>query len=113
MGADHDAAYRLGPEALRDLLAYICGEAAQQFRIIDLSEAYTADSRTGLFANNTPGGGMLQLPKTGNLTIDGGTSFSKLATGTDDNLRDVSFVDESRGWAVGPKASMLKFKRSF
>ncbi|MEM8956064.1 MAG: PVC-type heme-binding CxxCH protein, partial [Verrucomicrobiota bacterium] len=60
----------LGAEGLRDLLAYICGEAGQNFRIIDLSDAYTADSRSGIFANNGPKGGVLELPKVGNVTID-------------------------------------------
>ena len=47
----------LGPEALRDILTFIVAngsptaagsEDAQRFRIIDLREAYTADSRRGL-----------------------------------------------------------------
>jgi uncharacterized protein len=61
----------LGAEGLRDLLAYICGEATKHFRIIDLSEVYTADTRSGLFTDDGPGGGVLQLPKTGRLTIGG------------------------------------------
>lgn len=61
----------LGAEGLRDLLAYICGDAARRFRILDLSKAYTADSRAGIFANSGPGGGVLQLPKTGNIMVGG------------------------------------------
>lgn len=61
----------LGAEALRDLLAFVCGEASRNFRILDLSDAYTADTRTGLFANSGPGGGILQLPRTGHLAIEG------------------------------------------
>jgi len=61
----------LGAEGLRDLLAYIVGEAAQDYRIIDLSEAYTADSRSGLFQSDEPDGGCLQLPQAGNLTVGG------------------------------------------
>lgn len=61
----------LGADGLRDLLTYICGDAAKRFRVLDLSKAYTADSRAGIFANSGPGGGVLQLPKTGNITIAG------------------------------------------
>ncbi len=60
-----------GAEGLRDLLAYICGDAAEKFRVIDLSETYNADSRSGIFVNSGSKGGVLQLPKTGDLTVGG------------------------------------------
>lgn len=40
----------LGAEMLRDLLAYLQG-ADSKYRILDLSKAYTADSRQGLFSD--------------------------------------------------------------
>jgi putative heme-binding domain-containing protein len=47
----------LGPEPLRDILAFICGDAMKQFRILHLADAFTADSRDGLFASSDPRGG--------------------------------------------------------
>lgn len=41
----------LGAEQLRDLLAYIC-ESAGQFRVLDLSGAFTADARRGLYQSS-------------------------------------------------------------
>ncbi len=61
----------LGGEALRDLLTFIVGDASKDFRIVDLNNAFTADSRNGLFASIEAKGGKLNLPKLGNLTIQG------------------------------------------
>jgi putative heme-binding domain-containing protein len=44
----------LGPEPLRDILAFICGDAMKQFRILHLADAFTADSRDGVFASLAP-----------------------------------------------------------
>lgn len=75
----------LGPEALRDILAYICGDAMKQFRILHLADAFTADSRDGVFANQKPEGGRVKLTKFGNVKIDGVPFFiqdpAKSATG--------------------------------
>ncbi|MFO1439655.1 MAG: PVC-type heme-binding CxxCH protein [Verrucomicrobiaceae bacterium] len=61
----------LGPDALRDILAYICGDAMKQFRILHLADAFTADSRDGLFASPDPRGGQVKLTKFGNVKVDG------------------------------------------
>lgn len=75
----------LGPDALRDILAYICGDAMKQFRILHLADAFTADSRDGVFANPKPEGGRVKLTKFGNVKIDGVPFFiqdpAKSATG--------------------------------
>lgn len=61
----------LGPDALRDILAYICGDAMKQFRILHLADAFTADSRDGVFASAKPEGGRVKLTKFGNVKVDG------------------------------------------
>lgn len=58
----------LGPEMLRDILAFICGDAAKHFRILNLADAYTADSREGVFAGPSPNQGQVRLAKFGNVT---------------------------------------------
>jgi len=60
----------LGPDALRDILAYICGDAMKQFRILHLADAFTADSRGGVFAGNEPNQGQVRLAKYGNVKIE-------------------------------------------
>jgi len=54
----------LGAEGLRDLLAYLCGSDTR-FRFIDLSPAFTASTREGLYMTKEPSGGQLPLAKTG------------------------------------------------
>lgn len=61
----------LGPEALRDILAYICGDALKQFRILHLADAFTADSREGVFAGPAANQGQVRLAKFGNLKVEG------------------------------------------
>jgi putative membrane-bound dehydrogenase-like protein len=61
----------LGPNALRDILAFICGDAMKQFRILHLADAFTADSRDGLFASADPRGGQVKLTKFGNVKVEG------------------------------------------
>jgi putative heme-binding domain-containing protein len=61
----------LGAETLRDLLAYICGDALKHFRILDLKPAYTADSREGVFAGPSPKQGQVRLAKYGNVKVNG------------------------------------------
>jgi uncharacterized protein len=60
----------LGAEALRDLLTYIRGDDTR-FRFIDLSRAFTASTREGLYASKNPDGGSLPLAKTGVVTAFG------------------------------------------
>jgi uncharacterized protein len=54
----------LGAEGLRDLLAFVAGSETR-FRFIDLSGAFTASTRDGLYMSKEPGGGALPLTKTG------------------------------------------------
>ncbi len=61
----------LGPEPLRDILAFICGDAMKQFRILHLADAFTADSRDGVFASAKPEGGRVKLSKFGNVKVEG------------------------------------------
>jgi putative heme-binding domain-containing protein len=61
----------LPPEILRDILAFICGDAAKQFRILHLADAYTADSREGVFKSAKPNGGVVRLAKFGNVNVNG------------------------------------------
>ncbi len=61
----------LGAEALRDLLTFMCGDASRQFRILPLTDAFTADSREGVFAGPRPDQGRVKLAKFGNLTVEG------------------------------------------
>jgi putative membrane-bound dehydrogenase-like protein len=61
----------LGAEALRDILAFICGDALRQFRILNLNEAFTADSRSGVFAGPEPRQGQVRLAKFGTVKVEG------------------------------------------
>lgn len=76
----------LGAENLRDLLAFICGDALKHFRIVDLKPVYTADNREGVFASSGPRGGVVRLAKYGNVNVNGIPFFiqdaSKSATGS-------------------------------
>ncbi len=76
----------LGAENIRDILAFICGDAQKQFRILHLADAYTADSREGVFASEKPNGGQVRLAKFGNVTVEGIPFFiqdaAKSATGS-------------------------------
>ncbi len=77
----------LPAEALRDILAYICGGADNKFRVIDLRNAYNADSREGIFAKEDRKDDTVTLNKFGNLTVKGVPFFimdpAKSATGAD------------------------------
>jgi putative heme-binding domain-containing protein len=74
----------LGAETLRDILTFICG-GEQKFRVVDLREAYTADSRRGLFASEEATGDTVHFAKFGNVTADSVPWFimdpAKSATG--------------------------------
>ena len=55
----------LGAEGLRDLLAFVRADSAR-FRVLDLSRAFTASSRDGLYSSSKPeSGGTLPLAKYG------------------------------------------------
>ena len=60
----------LGAEALRDLLAFMCG-GEQTFRVLDLRDAYTADSRRGSFRREEDRDETITLHKFGNVTVRG------------------------------------------
>jgi putative membrane-bound dehydrogenase-like protein len=54
----------LGPEALRDMLAYVCGSDAK-YRIIDLRSTFTANSTEGIYISRESKGETLQFRKFG------------------------------------------------
>lgn len=76
----------LGAEALRDILTFICGGSDSHFRVVDLREAYTADSRRGAFRNEEAKDETITLHKFGNVTVKGVPFFimdpAKSATGS-------------------------------
>jgi putative membrane-bound dehydrogenase-like protein len=61
----------LGGEALRDLLTFICGSEAQHFRLVDLSSAFTADTRGGLYNSRDIKAETLPLRKFGIQSVEG------------------------------------------
>jgi len=75
----------LGPEALRDILAFICA-GDQKFRIVDLKNSYTADGRRGLFAKEEETRDSVFPIKYGTVTAEGIpfslTDPARSATGT-------------------------------
>lgn len=60
----------LGAEGLRDLLAFMCG-GEQKFRVLDLRDAYTADSRRGAFRREAERDETVTLHKFGNVMVAG------------------------------------------
>ena len=60
----------LGGEALRDILAYICGGDAQKFRSVDLRSAFTADTRKGLYLSKEEKDQTLPFKKFGNIVVE-------------------------------------------
>lgn len=58
----------LGEEGLRDILTYICG-GEQKYRYIDLSQAYTADSRRGLYIKEENVNDTLKFVKFGDVKV--------------------------------------------
>jgi len=60
----------LGPDALRDILAFICGSETR-FRIVNLAGAYTGDTRRGLFADEKHTGDSVFFSRFGNITAEG------------------------------------------
>ncbi len=61
----------LGAESLRDLLAYLCGGDASRFRLLDLRNAFTADSRNGLYQSVEHKGDTLPFKKFGTQQVEG------------------------------------------
>jgi putative heme-binding domain-containing protein len=60
----------LGEETLRDILAYMCA-GDQKYRFIDLSKAYTADSRRGLYNKEENVNDTLKFTKFGSVNVEG------------------------------------------
>ena len=60
----------LGADALRDILTFICG-ADSRFRVLDLSGAFTADTRRGLYQSQEALHDTLTFKKFGIVTVDG------------------------------------------
>jgi putative membrane-bound dehydrogenase-like protein len=60
----------LGAESLRDILTFICG-AESRFRVLDLSGAFTADTRRGLYQSQEALHDTLSFKKFGIVTVDG------------------------------------------
>jgi putative membrane-bound dehydrogenase-like protein len=60
----------LGADGLRDLLTYLCA-GDQGYRVLDLREAYTANSRRGLFSREDLTEETFGLHRTGSVTVEG------------------------------------------
>ncbi len=60
----------LGPEALRDLLAFVCASEGR-FRFLDLTTAFTADSRRGIYQAEDNVRDTLKFRKFGPASVDG------------------------------------------
>jgi putative membrane-bound dehydrogenase-like protein len=61
----------LGGENLRDILAYMAGDAAGKYRVLDVAKAATADGRRGLFISQDATTDTVKLRRFGNLDIEG------------------------------------------
>jgi len=59
----------LGPETLRDIIGYICASDSK-YRVIDLKNAFTADTRKGLFITADNPQDSLEFRKFGVLKVD-------------------------------------------
>lgn len=59
----------LPADVLRDILAYVCSTETR-FRIVNLAQAYTADTRRGLFNSETATNDTVHLSKFGNMTVE-------------------------------------------
>lgn len=75
----------LGGEILRDILAYMAGDAAGKYRVLDVAKVATGDGRRGLFMTQEADYESVKLRKFGNLEIEGVPFFltdpSKAVTG--------------------------------
>ncbi|MFN0127368.1 MAG: PVC-type heme-binding CxxCH protein [Verrucomicrobiales bacterium] len=61
----------VGGENLRDILAYMAGDAAGKYRVLDLAKSATADGRRGLFLSQDAVAETVKLRQFGNLEIEG------------------------------------------
>lgn len=60
----------LGEEGMRDLLSYICASDSK-YRFLDLTTAYTADSRRGLYIKEENVNDTLKFKKFGTVSVEG------------------------------------------
>jgi type 1 glutamine amidotransferase len=77
----------LGPEALRDMLAYICAGDAGRFRMLDLKDAFTASTDRGFYLDDGPGRS-LNIEKAGVRTF-GGVPFNVVTPDRSPNGRNI------------------------
>ncbi len=61
----------LGGEILRDILAYMAGDAAGKYRVIDVAKSATADGRRGLFISQEAAGETVKLRRFGDIEVEG------------------------------------------
>jgi putative membrane-bound dehydrogenase-like protein len=108
----------LGTPALRDLLTYM-GAGESKYRIIDLKNAYTADSRQGIFSSTEAIDQTLQFRRFGVVTA-GAVPFEIVSPMRSVNGNNVVVLRGGQGFAkrlpqkveipaVGIKASRLHF----
>ncbi len=60
----------LGGETLRDILAFLCGSESR-FRVLNLAEAFTADTRRGLYQSQDAPADSFRFAKYGMNNVDG------------------------------------------
>ncbi len=61
----------LGGEPLRDIIAYMQSVDGGKFRVVDLKDVFTADTRQGLYASQESKVDTLMFKKFGNVTVEG------------------------------------------
>jgi putative membrane-bound dehydrogenase-like protein len=61
----------LGAEAVRDIIAYMQSVDGGNFRALDLTKAFTANTKRGLFIKESNAGDSLKFVKTGHVTVEG------------------------------------------
>ncbi|MES2709132.1 MAG: PVC-type heme-binding CxxCH protein [Verrucomicrobiota bacterium] len=61
----------LGPEILRDIIAYMVSVDGGKFRTLDLSKAFTATTAQGLYNSPEQTGDTVALAKTGTVNVEG------------------------------------------
>ena len=77
----------IGAEGLRDLLTYMCG-TDRSFRVLDLRNAFTADSRRGMFKSEDLEDDSVTLSRFGDVSV-GGMPFSVVDPAKSPNGRNV------------------------
>jgi putative membrane-bound dehydrogenase-like protein len=60
----------LGAEALRDIIAYLCGDNSR-YQVVDLTNSFTADARRGLYQSQDARHDSIQFAKYGMVEVEG------------------------------------------